>query len=427
MNKIKISGGRVIDPATQLDRITDIYIADSQIVALHKAPNDFTADREINAENQIVCPGLIDLNARMREPGQTHKADINSESQAAAAGGFTSLCLPPDTNPVIDTSAVTELIRDKAEHAGFSNIFPIGALTSGLQGKELSSMFTLKEAGCIAFSNANKPFESLLILHRAMEYAASHDLLLIYQPTHHALSNNGCAHDGVVATRYGLPGIPEAAETLAVAQCLELVQQNRCRVHFTQISCARSATLIAQAKDIGLPVSADVAMHQLVLCEDDMHPFDSAYHVLPPLRSREDRNALVSAVQEGIIDAICSAHQPHDLDAKLGAFPETEAGISSLETVIPLLSELVAKKALSWQQGLQALTYGPASIMNLASGCLGENRTADLCIFHPEHKWLAKSEWHSRGMNSPYINQKFCGKVYMTIQAGKLIFQQTQK
>ncbi len=424
MNKIKIIGGRVIDPASSLDQTTDIFIADQQITAIGTMPEGFGEALEINAQNLIICPGLIDLSARLREPGQTDKGDIQSESKAAAAAGFTSLCLPPDTKPVIDSGAVTELIRDKAEHAGFSNIYPIGALTSGLQGNELSAMFSLKEAGCIAFSNANQPFKNLLVLHRAMEYAASHDLLVIYQATDHALSDQGCAHDGSFATRYGLPGIPEAAETLAVAQCLELIEQNQCRVHFTQLSCARSVNLIDQAKQLGLPVSADVALHQLVLCEDDILPFDSAFHVIPPLRSQADRDGLRQALLSGTLDAICSAHQPHDIDAKLGAFPETEAGISALDTVIPLLSGLVAELQLSWSQALQPFTAAPAKILNLPAGRIELKANADLCLFDPNLSWRANSgNWVSRGTNSPFQNQELTGKAVMTLQSGRIIYQ----
>jgi len=422
MIMIEISGGRIIDPANHIDKIGSVFIVDGKIASLSTAPAGFNAELNINARGRIVCPGFIDLNARLREPGQSQKATIQSETRAAASAGFTTLCLPPDTVPVIDTPAVTELIHDKAFHAGYARVLPIAALTQNLQGKDLSAMFTLKQAGCIAVSNAEQPLANLHILRRAMEYAASHELLLVYRPQDYSLSNSGCAHEGHVATRFGLPGIPAAAETVAMAQCLELVEQTGCKVHFSQLSCARSITLLQQAKNRLLPVSADVAMHQLFLMEEDMLPFDSRYHVLPPLRSRQDRDALKEALGNGIIDAICSAHQPHDIDAKLGAFPETEAGIASLETLLPLLLQLVAGKVLDLAQGISVLTRNPAGILNLDSGTLTLGAPADVCIFDPAQHWLIdKDSWQSNGVNTPFWGQRMQGRVTWTLQQGRII------
>ncbi len=423
MARIKISQGRIIDPDGAFDQISDLYIAEGHIAGLAQAPESYTADIEIDASGCVVCPGFVDLNARLCEPGYTRKADIKSETRAAARAGMTRLCVPPDTRPVVDTMAVVELIRDKARQAGFRQVYPIGALTQGLQGAELSAMFSLRQAGCLAVSNAQYPLNSLLVLHRAMQYAATHDLLLVYQPQEYSLSYQGCVHDGVMAAHYGLPCIPETAETIALAQCLELVRKNGCRVHFSQISSARSVELLRQAKDGGLPVSADVAMHQLHLCEQDMIPFDSAYHVNPPLRSAEDRQALRLAVREGVIDAICSAHQPHDIDAKLGAFPETEAGISALETVLPLMLRLVTENVLSLSRGLQLISSCPASVFGLSQGSLKPGSPADICIFDPHGNWrIDRHNWLSRGQNTPFWGQQMTGQVTHTLQSGKIIF-----
>ncbi|MGZ8919171.1 MAG: dihydroorotase, partial [Methylobacter sp.] len=335
------------------------------------------------------------------------------------------LCLQPDTKPVIDTAAVAELIKELAENAGYPQIYPIAALTQKLEGNELSSMLALKQAGCIAVSNANQPMKNLLILRRAMEYATSHDLLLIFRPNDFWLGNNGCAHEGAVATRYGLPSIPDAAETIALAQCLELTELTGCRVHFGQLSCKRSVIRVHQAKKYGLNVSADVAIHQLHLTENDMAPFDSAYHVLPPLRTEADKQYLREGLAGDTITCICSDHQPHDLDAKLGAFPETEPGISSLETLLPLMLKLVAQHAIPIEQAIAALSHNPAQILRLQSGALTQGFPADVCVFDPNHEWQINSQnWKSQGTNTPFWGQTLKGRVTHTLQGGRVIYCQ---
>ncbi len=425
MTRIHISQGRIIDPENGTDSIGDIYIADNRIFSIMGRPEGFDADITIDASSQVICPGFIDLSVRLREPGATQKATIASEVKAAAASGVTALCIPPDTSPCIDNPAVVELIDDKAKAAGYGQIYPIGALTYKLQGQELSSMFALKNAGCIAVSNAQMPINNLLILRRAMEYAASFDLLLIYQPQDYHLSHQGCAHEGTIATRYGLPAIPEIAETTALLQCLELVAHTGCKVHFGQISCARSIDFIRQAKDAGLPVSADVAIHQLHLTEHDVLPFDGVYHVNPPFRTEGDRQALRKAVSEGVLDAICSDHQPHNIDAKLGAFPETEPGVSSLETLLPLTLRLVNENELNLMQAIVALTINPANILGLDTPSLKVGELADLCIFDPDKIWQINTQnWLSSGKNTPFWQQNLQGKVAHTIQNGQVVFSQ---
>ncbi len=423
-NQIQIKQGRIIDPANQIDHIGSVYIADGKIVSVTHEPLGFKPDIVINADNQIVCPGFIDLSTRLREPGQSRKATFKSETLAAASAGITTMCLQPDTKPVIDTPAVVELINELADKARYPQIYPIAALTRSLEGTELSSMLSLKEAGCIAVGNANQPVRNLLILRRAMEYAASHDLLLMFRSNDYWLGNNGCAHEGVFATRYGLPSIPEAAETIALAQCLELAELTGCRVHFGQLSCKRSVIKIHQAKKYGLNVSADVAAHQLHLTENDIAPFDSAYHVLPPLRTEADKQYLRQGLAGGTLDSICSDHQPHDIDAKLGAFPETEPGISSLETLLPLMLKLVTQHAITLEQGIALLSQNPAQILRLKSGALTPGLSADVCIFDAELEWQVNSEnWLSRGINTPFWGQTMKGRVTHTLQSGKIIFQ----
>ena len=427
MSRIHIKQGRIVDPANEVDCVGSVYIANGKIISILSEPEGFIADKTIDAENKVVCPGFIDLSTRLREPGQSRKATFKSESIAAASAGITSLCLQPDTKPVIDTPAVAELIKELADKAGYPQIYPIAALTQKLEGNELSSMLALKQAGCIAISNANKPVNNLLILRRAMEYAASHNLLLIFRPNDYWLGNKGCAHEGIVATRYGLPSIPDAAETIALDQCLELAELTGCKIHFGQISCKRSVIKIHQANKYGLNVTADVAMHQLHLTENDIIPFDSAYHVLPPLRTEADKQYLRQGLAGDIINCISSDHQPHDLDAKLGAFPETEPGISSLETLLPLMLRLVAQHAITLNQGIAALSQNPAKILGLHTGSLAVGFPADICIFDPELYWeINSNNWKSKGTNTPFWGQIMKGRVTHTLQSGRLIYQLSQ-
>nr|WP_221896804.1 dihydroorotase [Bathymodiolus japonicus methanotrophic gill symbiont] len=425
MMRIAIFNGHIIDPANKLDELAGLYIEDGKIVAIGDAPAGFEPQTLIDAQGKIVCPGFIDLSTRLREPGQTHKATIQSETHAAASAGFTCLCIPPDTRPVIDTPEVLELIKDKAEQCAYKHIYPIAALTQKLAGKELSCMYALKQAGCIAVGHAQAAIQDLLVLRRAMEYAATHDLLLMYCPQESALSNQGCAHEGAMASRYGLSGIPVAAETIALMQCIELIEQTGCRVHFRGLSSGRAVSLIAKAKQSGLAVTADVGMHHLHLCDTDMRPFDSHYHVLPPLRSQQDKEALLAGVQDGIIDAICSDHQPHDVDAKLGAFPETEPGMATIEAVLPLMLRLVEQGNLDLVQGIASLSEFPAKILAINAGHLAIGGIADVCIFDAHEKWqINQQTWQSRGQNTPFWQDAMLGRVCFTIQAGKVIYSQ---
>ena len=421
---ISIENGRIIDPANGIDFTGYVYIDHGKIVTVTDQPAQYPVDTVIDASGQIVCPGFIDLSTRMRDMGHSRKATFKTEAIAAAAAGVTAVCLQPDTAPVIDTPAVVELIKELAEKANYPQIYAIGALTQKLEGTELSSMLSLKQAGCIAVGNANQPVKNLLILRRAMEYAASHDLLLMFRSNDLWLANNGCAHEGAFATRYGLPSIPEAAETVALAQCLELAELTGCRVHFGQLSCKRSVIKIHQAKKYGLKVSADVAIHQLHLTENDMIPFDSAYHVLPPFRTEADKQYLRQGLAGSTLNSICSDHQPHDLDAKLGAFPETEPGISSLETLLPLMLKLVSQHAITLEQGIACLTANPARVLRINSGALTPGFAADVCVFDPEREWLVNAEnWRSQGVNTPFWGQHLKGRVTHTLQAGKIIHQ----
>jgi len=422
-HRIRIHGGRVIDPAGNIDALQDVYIADGRVASIGGMPDGFTADLEIDAGNCIVCPGLVDIGARVREPGQEHKATIATESLAAASGGITTLCCPPDTDPVIDTPAVAELVRVRAEAAGMTRIVPLGALTRGLAGEQLSEMAALTRAGCAGVSNALRPLANTLVQRRAFEYAATFDLTVFLYANDDSLANHGCAHEGRVAARLGLPGIPEAAETAAVARDLALIEQTGVRAHFCRLTSGRAARMVARARFDGVPVTADVAAPYLFLSEVDISEFDSRCHLIPPLRTVEDRQQLREALQGGVISALCSDHQPHEPDAKLGPFPSTEPGISGLDTLLPLGLRLVAEQSLELRELIQRLTSGPAGILGLPYGTLAVGAAADVCIFNPELTWqLDSRSMRSHGRNTPFMGWEMKGRVTHTLLNGRLVY-----
>lgn len=423
--KLRIANGRVINPASKLDGQYDVFIDNGKIVAITDQLDDFTADQTIDATGKIVCPSLIDLCARLREPGQEHTATIDSETRAAVRGGITSLCIPPDTQPVIDTPAVIELIEDRAKKAGRAMVYTIGALTQRLEGELLSEMMSLKAAGCIGVSNSNRPIKNSLILRRAMEYAATLNLTLFINASDPWLQAQGCVHEGTVSTRLGLGGIPEAAETIAIARDLLLIEQTGVSAHFHNISTGKAVSMLREAQNKGLPVTADVSPHHLHLSEHDIGNFDSLSHVLPPLRSTRDREQLQQGLREGVISVICSNHQPLDNDAKLGPFAETMPGISGLETMLPLTMKLVDDEEISMMQAIASLTCNPANILGIDAGHLKVGSSADLCIFDPNTYYECQpSNFVSAGKNSPFAGWLFHNQVSHTIFKGKIVFSQ---
>jgi dihydroorotase len=347
---------------------------------------------------------------------------------AAAGAGVTTICCPPDTQPVIDTPAVAQLIAQTAQRVGKARVMPAGALTFGLGGEQISEMAALKHAGCPVMSHADRPIRNTLVMRRALEYAATFGLTVFLRPEDSDLRDNGCAHEGRVSTRLGLPGIPEAAETVALARDLALAEQTGARVHFRGLSCARAAEMLAQARDRHLPVSGDVSAHQLFLTEDDLLGFDSNCHVLPPLRTAADRAALRAAVARGDIEAVCSDHQPHDEDAKLAPFPATQPGISALETLLPLTLALVAEGAMGLSDAIARLTAGPARILGLPVGNLGVGMTADVCVFDPHTRWVVSTaSLLSQGANTPFLGRELAGRTSWTLVSGRIVFEQNHE
>ncbi|UCH53632.1 MAG: dihydroorotase, partial [Pseudomonadota bacterium] len=413
---LRIQGGRLIDPANGVDAQQDLFIDDKGfIVGVGQAPDGFKAKRTLDASGHVVCPGIVDLRARLREPGLEYKATIESETRAAVAAGITTLCCPPDTQPVIDTPAMAQMIQSRAWRFGLAFIHPLGALTQNLEGKLLTDMEALDEAGCVGLTNALVPVTDTLVMRRAMEYAASFDLTVFLHAQDPWLAGNGCVHEGEVGTRLGLPGIPEAAETVGVARDLALIEQTGVRAHFCGLSSARAVTMIAEARNRGLAVSADVTAHHLHLTEHDVGEFNTQCHVLPPLRARRDREGLRAALKGGVIGAICSDHQPHEPDAKLAPFSDAEPGISGLETLLPLTLKLVDEQILTLSEAIASLTHRPAEILGIDAGDLGVGSTADICIFDPSADWTFNAEdFVSRGRNSPFLGWSFRGRVTHT-------------
>jgi len=423
MPQIAIVGGRLIDPRNAIDRQADLYIADGHIIAIGHAPDGFRTDQTIDATGMIVAPGLIDLCARLREPGAEHKATIDSECRAAAAGGITTLICPPDTDPIIDTPAVVELVRHRAQLTGSSRVLTIGALTQGLNGENLSEMAALKAAGCIGVGNAGRPLASTLIGRRSLEYAATFGLTVFLSPLDHALAAQGCIHEGEVSTRLGLPGIPEAAETVAVARELALIEQTGVRAHFCRLTTRRAVRMVARARFDGMPVSADVAIPYLFFTEVEAADFDADFHLMPPLRTQVDRDGLRAGLTENTLSAICSDHQPHEPDAKLAPFPSTEPGISGLDTLLSMTLRLTDEGALTLMDALARVTSGPAEVLQLPYGQLGKGAVADICIFDPERVWRVTHEsLHSRGKNTPLRGWEMKGRARYTLREGVVIF-----
>ncbi len=419
---IAIENIKIIDPQQQIDKVTNLYVSQGKIAGIGSIPDNFTAEKTIDGTGKLLFPGIIDLQARLAEPGSYYKGSIATETKAAAAGGVTTICCPPDTNPVNDSQAVTELIQRRARQASTAFVLPIGAITQGLEGKLLANMASLKKAGCIALSQANQPIQNSLILKNAMAYAACNDITFMLRSEDQQLKNNGIAHGGAVSSRLGLAEIPSSAETAALARDLILVAETGVKAHFSQISTAQSVDMIQTAKNNGLAITCDVAIHQLHLTEYDVMEFDSLFNTAPPLRSKDDKEALRMGVKMGIIDAIVSDHTPLNADDKLLPFGESKPGISGLETLLPLTLKLVDEGVLDLSTAIQRLTQKPAEIINIDKGSLKVGNPADFCIYNPEHIWvLDREKMISAGDNSAFNGWQFTGKVEQTYFQGRLV------
>jgi len=413
MNTV-ILNGRVIDPKNGVDRLASLYIAAGKIAAVGDAPAGFVVDKSIDASGCIVCPGLIDLGARLNS--------IQAELAAAVAGGVTSVVVPPDADPPLDEPELADRLVHRGEEIGKARILPLGALTLGLNGERLAELAGLKKAGCVAFSQANKPVVDTEALLRAMEYAATFGFAVWLQPQDYWLSRNGIAHEGEVASRLGLAGIPVAAETIAIATIVQLVRDTGCRVHLTRLSSAAGVALLTAARDEGLPVTFDIGIHHLLLTENDIGFFNPHARFCPPLRAQSDRLALSNAAAGGLA-AICSDHTPVGADDKLLPFGEAKPGATGLELLLPLTLKWADAAGVPLSTALARITCAPAEVLGLPLGQLGVGATADVCVFDPAANWLVTPEaLKSRGKNSPWLGYAMNGQVRATLAEGRLVY-----
>ena len=422
--KLLIQGARILDPASGFDQVGDLAIADGHIVGLGAAPAGFAPERTLHARGCVAAPGLVDVAVRLREPGHEHEGMLASELGAAVAGGVTSLACLPDTDPVLDEPGLVDMLRFRARKLHGARVFPIGALTRGLAGQVLTEMVQLYEAGCVGFGQAEVPLADTQVLQRALQYAASFGYTVWLRPQDAYLSKMGVAHDGEVATRLGLPGIPVSAETIALATILELVRATGTRVHLARLSSGAGVGMVRAAKAEGLPVSCDVAVHHVHLSDMDLGYYDSHCHLVPPLRSQRDRDALRTGLADGTIDAICSDHTPVDEDEKLLPFGESKPGATGLELLLPLTLKWAAEAKLPLAKALARITCDPARILGIPAGEITPGCAADLCLFDAAAQiTLSTQSLKSQGKNTPFLGYELPGKVRYTLVDGVVVYK----
>ncbi len=422
--KIVIKGGRVIDPMNARDETADVCVAAGKIVAVGEVPADFHANRVLDASGLVVCPGLVDLSVRLREPGNEYRATLESEMLAAAAGGVTSLACPPDTDPPLDEPGLVEMLKFRARNLPGPRVYPIGALTQKLDGQLLTEMAELTEAGCRAFTQADAPPTDTQVLLRAMEYAATFGFSLWLRPQDVSLARGGVAHDGAVASRLGLPGIPALAETVALATILQLARATGARVHLMRLSTRDGIAMIRAAKAQGIAVTCDVASTHVHLSENDLLGFDSHCHLAPPLRALRDRDALRDALADGSIDALCSDHTPVDEDEKQVPFGESTPGASGTELLLPLTLKWAREMNVPLMQAIDLISWKPAQILGVPGGHLTPGSCADLCVFDEAAEWtVTPRTLKSQGKNTPFLGQPMQGRVRYTLIDGHLDFE----
>jgi dihydroorotase len=422
--KIEIRNGRLIDPKHGVDRKASLYVAAGKVAAVGEPPAGWHANRVLDAAGLVVCPGLIDLSARLREPGFEYKATLESEVAAAIAGGVTSLACPPDTDPPLDEPGLVEMLKHRARSLNQAHVYPIGALTVGLKGDTITEMGELAEAGCIAFSQADAALADTQVLLRALQYAATFGYRVWLRPQDVHLARGGVAHDGEVATRLGLAAIPAFAETIALDTIFELVRATGVPVHLARLSTHDGVVRVRAAKKAGLPVTCDVAIHHVHLCDVDIGWFNAHCHLIPPLRGTRDRAALRAGLIDGTVDLICSDHTPVDDDAKQLPFAEAEPGATALELLLPLTLKWAREEKLPLSAALDRITAAPARVLGLDAGHLAAGADADVCVFDPDLHWVVEpSALRSQGKNTPFLGLELSGKVRYTLVGGQVVHE----
>lgn len=424
--KIHIRNGRLVDPAAKIDKTLDLFVAAGRVVGVGAAPVGFEPNSVLDATGCVVCPGLVDLAARLREPGFEYKATLESEMAAAAAGGVTRLACPPDTDPVLDEPGLVEMLTHRARLPEFAHVHPVGALTAQLEGKALTEMAELAEAGCIAFGQANRAIVDTQVLLRAMMYAATFGFPVWLQAQDPFLASRGVAHDGEVSARLGLAGIPVAAETIALATILQLARETGARVHLTRISSAAGLEMIVAARAAGIAVTCDVSINHLHLCDADIGFFNAHARMDPPLRSAGDRDALRAGLASGAINALCSDHTPVDDDEKQRPFDEAGVGATGLELLLPLALKWAEEMKVPLATALSRVTCDPARVLGVAAGTLAVGTAADICVFDPTAEFrITRESLRSQGKNSPFLGAALRGRVRYTLIDGHLAYDGT--
>jgi len=425
--KLHIKNGRLIDPANGIDAVQDLYIADGKVAGVGSAPEGFDAARTIDATGLVVAPGLVDLSARLREPGYEYKATLESEMQAAMQGGVTTLVCPPDTDPVLDEPGLVEMLKHRARILNQANVHPLGALTVGLKGKALTEMAELTEAGCIGFAQAEEPITDTTVLLRALQYAKTFGYTVWLRPQDPYIGRGGVAHAGPLASRLGLSGVPVMSETIALHTIFELMRASGARVHLCRISSGAALELIRAAKKEGLPVTCDVGVHHLHMTDADIGFFDPNARLTPPLRTQRDREAIRAALLDGTVDAVCSDHTPVDDDEKLLPFAEASPGATGLELLLSLMLKWAEEQHGSTDalaQAIRKITADPARMAGLPAGTLSVGASADVVVFDPHTRWLvAPSALASQGKHTPFLGYELTGQVRATVVAGHLAWE----
>jgi len=433
MSRLLITGARLVDPASGRDELGSVAIDGERIAIVGSGEGtasrlrDFDATRTIDAHGAVVAPGLVDLAARLGEPGHEHAGLLESELAAAVAGGVTSLVCPPDTDPVLDEPGLVEMLKFRARNLDLARLYPLGALTQGLKGEELTEMAELTEAGCVGFAQADAAIRDTLVLHRALQYAATFGYSVWLRPND-AWLGKGVAAKGPLATRLGLSGVPVLAETIALATIFELVRDTGARVHLCRLSSAAGVDLVRKAKAERLPVTCDASIHQLHLIDVDIGYFDSSMRLVPPLRQQRDRDAIRAALADGTIDALVSDHTPVGEDAKHLPFAEAEPGATGLELLLGSALKWGDASKLSLAQTLAAITSRPAAVLATSRGAtesagLCEGAPADLCVFAPEESWTVDgTTLASRSHHTPFARHEMPGRVRCTIVAGRVAY-----